>query len=195
MKLFSIVLLLIILNVESLFSQNRDDSLRITKLVNINLDLLVDSVINMDKHCSYFNDSLCYSIRSRMFKNDKNDTCYYLEFEAKDNINYFIQYYGETDVQYFIKHKKHLLFIKGDVPLLTKSIIDENESIFLKKVNTDNLIESGLDFDSIKNNQVIYINNNFDDLKEDDSWAIRCFIIQDGDFYYYESRNLYRCTK
>ena len=97
-------------------------------------------------------------------------------------------------MKYFMKFRKHLLFIKGDIPFLSKSTIDENESIYLKKIHADNLIESGLDFDSIKSGQVIYIDNYHDDLKEDDSWSIRCFIIIDG-YYYYETRNLCKCTK
>lgn len=159
---------------------------------------LIDSVINMDKHCFYYNDSLSYSIRSRNFLNSENDTCYFLEFEAKDNIAYFENYNVDKDTMYFIEFKKHLLFIRGETSFLSEFTFITSE-IEVKKNNlnkNDFFIQNDLDLDSIHYQQEIFIQDSkINIIDEDDSWAIRSFIIFEGKYYYHDSRNLYRCYK
>lgn len=155
---------------------------------------ILDSVISMDKHCSYYTDSLYYSIRLTSFENNKDKMHYLLILEANDNIKCIVNQFSYPEINSYIKHKNHHFFIKGNLPSFLKKEIDEEVNYIVDKQVYNEDAENDFDFDSIDNKNFQITESN-SDVVEDDSWAIRCFIIFDGGYWFSESINLYRCLK
>jgi len=126
---------------------------------------LLDSVLELDKSCNYFSETLSYSVFIY-------DTVYY------DLPFYFLTFTGSPDMAYFltffdvfkpigaIKYNHHYFFIQNNSQLF------ENELVLTsKKYLFDGTLKGKYE------------------IMDDDSWAMRSFGYHNGVFYYLGSAN------
>ena len=142
---------------------NNGISIPVIEISDSNFYNLLDSILELDKNCSYFSDTLPYSV----FIYDTiyhGLPFYYLIFEGNPDISSFFSF--ERIYIGSIKYNNHYFFIQN------KSQLFENELILTDKNHLfDNTLKGRYP------------------LAEDDSWAIRHLGFHNGIIYYLGSIN------
>lgn len=146
------------------FANGKDSiSISVIEIADSNFYYLLDSILELDKNCSYFSDSLCYTV---VIYDSVYDGLpfYYLIFEGNSDISFFL--YSDDYYIGCIKYNKHYFFIRN------KSQIFDNVLVITDKNSL---------FDGALKGKY--------PLDDDDSWPIRYFGYHNCIFYYFGSIN------
>lgn len=130
--------------------------------------IVLDEVIEYEKTCSYYSDTLSYELlilKGAVY--NSSDSVIVFKFEGNEKQDMFIEQDGWLLGHFY--YNGHKFFVRGR-NLLPESFIITNEKKAFK------------------------IDKNFSP-SEDDSWAIYQYVFYGGKFIFYDKINDFRCNK